>query len=226
MRTDHGAPFERWPTSAFPEALDMLRRRLPGATVDDASLGATLHRCDLTDCRGACCVDGAYLEADEPQVLLSTAQRYHEDLTALGLDLGSSVVVPGAGRRGRPGALKTAVVPTGASAPGRDRACVFRLRDGRCGLQMLSTQRGYHPWHFKPVACWMHPLDIYDEDGSTVVALFRGAAPPAGSPASVGTAPCSQKDPSGPPAHEVLDHELRFLFGVTGTPHPRYGPAP
>jgi hypothetical protein len=42
--------------------------------------------------------------------------------------------------------------------------CVFAAPDHRCLLQVLATERGLHPWTYKPRCCWLFPLS--EKDGN------------------------------------------------------------
>jgi 2-polyprenyl-3-methyl-5-hydroxy-6-metoxy-1,4-benzoquinol methylase len=209
--------FRRPPTTAFPELAEMLASAVRTAELGLDRLQTRIHVCALPDCRGICCADGAYLEADEPDVIHTLARERADTLAGLGVRDVRRTVVPGHLRSGVHGSWKTAVrrVPDGST--GGRTACVFWLSDGRCALQVLSERSGLHPWHFKPAACWLHPLDILTEPGGKVrVSLFHGVPPPEGSPPSIGSAPCSQRRNTGRRAVEALSREIAFLSGLTG----------
>jgi hypothetical protein len=44
--------------------------------------------------------------------------------------------------------------------------CGFAEADGKCGLQTLAVKLGKHKWAFKPMGCWLFPLE--SENGKLV----------------------------------------------------------
>ena len=99
-----------------------------------------------------------------------------------------------------------------------DSACVFLLPDARCVLQALSAELGYHPWHFKPVSCWLHPLKVGSAPG---VSLYlpteeTDLSRHQGYPGYVLWTRCGRRDPAGRPAREVFRAEIAFLEVITG----------
>ena len=34
------------------------------------------------------------------------------------------------------------------------------MREGRCGIQLLSMEQGREAWFDKPLTCWIHPIVI------------------------------------------------------------------
>jgi hypothetical protein len=126
--------------TAYPRTEASLRRELSSAPIHIASLQRLLRRCDLARCKGMCCYDGIYLSAEEATVISDLAMREARFFEDLGLSLPERVVVEGAWENLVSG-MKTAVVGWSGSAlvegfpeHFRDTACVFHLRDGRCGL--------------------------------------------------------------------------------------------
>lgn len=209
--------FQRPTTTAYPQLAAMLARAVRRADLALDRLQIRIHVCTLPECRGICCTDGAYLEADEPDVIRALARERADTLAGIGIQVPGLPVVRGRPRSGVDESWKTAIRRTPASRADGRMACVFWLTDGRCALQVLGERSGLHPWHFKPAACWLHPLDILTEHGGRVlVSLFRGVPPPEGAPPSVGSAPCSQQRGDGRPAIEALSREIAFLSGLTG----------
>jgi hypothetical protein len=94
--------------------------------------------------------------------------------------------------------------------------CVFLDREHRCLLQRLALAAGRHPWFWKPVSCWMHPLQLRPAavpDGPPVLTVLGPADDPDG---FASCTPCGRPDPGGSPAREVLAEELGFLQALAG----------
>jgi hypothetical protein len=203
--------------TAFPKTEAFLRWMLADAPLDVASLARPIRRCRLEDCKGMCCYDGIYLDDEEARVLVKLARDEADFFRDLGLNLPAEVVVDG-NWEGLVSGPKTAVAPWPAAegVPGfpphfHATACVFHLPDGRCGLQVLSTARGRHPWYFKPTGCWLHPLSTDDGDGLRLHDADSDSCRAPGYPGFIAWTRCGATDEQGQAAHEVLREELEFL---------------
>ena len=205
------------PGTAFPETVRAARAALRTAPVDDASFERPLSPCDVARCHGACCSDGVPLNAEEARVLARLAVDEAPALRAMGLQptsLVASAEPGGAGHtgiRGREAGERSPRHP--ASVP--DTACAVLTPDGLCGLQVLAVDRGLHPWHWKPMTCWLHPIAA---DGSGIrlppEGISRERAYRDGGYASV--TECSRAGADARPARDVLRRELEYLGALIG----------
>lgn len=223
---EHAAdtPEEGLGLTAYASDAAMLRRRLANGTVDARSFQRPVPRCDISRCQGMCCYDGVYVSEESAAVITSLAERHADFFTNLGLDLPRQVIVEGEWRRRR-GGVKTAVrardfsaTVAGYPAHFEDTACVFLTRDGRCALQLLSEREGRHPWYYKPMKCWLHPITI-EGDGQSVLVLHSRETDPyrlPGYDGFVSTIFCGRTFPGGAPASTVLAKELIFLSWIVG----------
>jgi hypothetical protein len=210
--------------TAFPETEAKLRQQLGRAPLAVASLGRPLARCDLALCQGMCCHDGVYLEEEEAAVLAELAGREAEFFHVRGLTLPTPAVVEG-NFHDRMVGPKTATVPRvwrgrveGYPAHFPDTACCFLLHDGRCGLQVLSAERGLHRWFYKPTGCWLHPLTT-DYSADAPLGLHDAHSDPYRFPGYDGFLSrtfCGHTCRQGPPAFETLREELSFLGAILG----------
>jgi hypothetical protein len=92
-----------------------------------------------------------------------------------------------------------------------DTACAFLTPDARCALQVIAEAEGRHPWTYKPLACWLHPISISPER----IALPDEATDPY--PGGFATQThCGRSEPCGVPAREILADELAFLGEILG----------
>jgi len=200
----------------------MLRRRLTHGRVDAQSFRRPVAECQLSDCRGMCCYDGVHVSRESADVITHLTQTHKEFFAGLGLDLPDRVIVQGEWQWKR-GGLKTAVKPRdfshtveGYPAHFQDTACVFLTREGRCALQLLSLHVGRHPWYYKPVKCWLHPITVEgDEEG--VLVLHSETSDPYRLPGYDGFVSvifCGRSRPDGTPASTVLSQELTFLSRI------------
>lgn len=134
--------------------------------LDIGALSRPLKRCDLFACGGTCCHDGVYLSSEEARVIRELVREQRDELAEIGAELPEQVVVYGKWRdvasgpktATRPAPMREKVVGYPAHFP--ETRCVFLLPDSRCALQAFSIQEGRHPWHWKPLTCWLHPLSI------------------------------------------------------------------
>lgn len=214
-------------TSAFPATLAELGEVVREAEIDVAAFHRPLSLCRLSDCRGTCCHDGAYLESEEACVIRRLAGEERERFAAMGLQLPTRPVVYGSWR-GACSGPKTVTRPFPMSELARDYPahfpdtnCVFLLPDARCALQKFAQDEGLDPWHYKPVSCWLHPISLTagDRHQPAWLTLYTPETDPQRFPDYAGFAsctPCGRTDPCGQPAHETLAGELRHLSRISG----------
>jgi len=155
--------------TAFPDTEKWLREACADAELDKPAFQRRLARCDLVGCRGMCCYDGVYVDGNTAEVLQRISQERAADFEEIGVTLPGAVITEGIWRDHSSG-LKTATKPVDMRSkvsgfPGHfdDTSCVFRADDGRCSLQTLGAKTGHHPWFYKPVVCWLHPINVSPE---------------------------------------------------------------
>ncbi len=208
--------------TAYPADEDRVRQRMARAVVDAGSFSRPLKRCDIAKCQGMCCHDGVYVRETTALILEGIARQHADFLAGLGLKLPSRVIVEGSWPC-EPGYLKTAVWPRALSqrvqgypAHFRDTACMFLTPDARCALEVLSVHLSRHPWHYKPIDCWLYPIAFEDEEEVRLV-LYSYETDPLRLPGFDGFVSqtfCGRTYPDGEPAWMVLREELRFLSRI------------
>lgn len=209
-------PFAPHPPTAFPATARAVREACGDAPLDAASFATPLVPCALAACRGTCCTHGVTLNAEEALVLGQLVARRGALLRAAAPALPDAPLV-----RDADGVVRTALLPRamhgavrGYPAHFPDAACAFLAPDARCALQVLAESEGRHPWHYKPLACWLHPIAV----GADAIRLPDAATDPyPGGFASC--TPCGRAAPDGPgarPAAAVLAAELRHLGSWLG----------
>lgn len=200
------------PRTAFTATERMLRARFGDAPVDAASFRRRLRPCSLDRCGGTCCAAGASLNGEEALVIRQLVRRHAGIFAVLVPDLPQPAVVRDAGTE-RTATKRRAWREAVPDFPAHfaDEACGFLLADGRCALQCLADAEGRHPWSFKPLACWLHPISL-SPDG---IALPDETTDPY--PGGFATAThCGRAEACGAPAGDVLATELRFLGDLLG----------
>jgi hypothetical protein len=197
---------------------------MAGGRVDAESFRRPVARCEIAACRGMCCYDGVYVSPESAAVISRLAEEHAGFFAGLGLRLPDRVIVDGEWRW-KKGGVKTAVSPRafsdtvgGFPTHFSDTACVFLTGDGLCSLQLLSQQQGRHPWYYKPVKCWMHPITV-EGDEAGVLILHDEHTDPYRFPGYAGFVSqifCGRTCPGGEPASVVLADELTFLSRIVG----------
>lgn len=208
------------PSSAFPATMRAVRAHMGEAVLDAASFARPLARCDLAHCRGTCCAEGVYLNPELALVVANVVRRHAPFLAAAGLDVAAPLVVheppddpddpdeePVARTALRAAPFHALVADYPHHFP--DTACAFLTPDARCGLQLVAEHEGRHPWHYKPLACWLHPISLAPD----VVRLHDAVSDPYPGGFTSATH-CGRTAPAGRPAAEVLAAELAYLSWV------------
>ena len=194
-----------------------MKERYANAWVDASAFELQIARCSLSTCRGMCCYDGVYVDDETAVVLKDLARTRASDFSEMGLPLPKDVIVHEEWHDGTVSGEKTATKPFPfRSLVGEfpshfnETACVFHLDDGRCGLQVLAENDGKHPWFYKPLTCWLHPIDISPAE----ITIHNELNDPLRFPdydGYVSRTICGRECRNGSPARDVLREELDFL---------------
>jgi hypothetical protein len=119
-------------------------------------LPAKLHYCDLAVCEGICCSDGAFLLPEEEALIHKVVAKYPEHFSHLPKKyIGDSSWGEHEGRKTATRVYKYKSKP----AHFANTRCAFTEKDGKCSLQTLAVAQGKHKWHYKPMGCWLFPLE-------------------------------------------------------------------
>jgi hypothetical protein len=217
---DHGA------ITAYPGIEETLARQLREAALDHEAFAMRLKPCELPKCRATCCHDGAFL-TDEEMTGIGDAVEGNRELLA-GYGWTDERYLTRDGRQGRTVTRAATDELLAADFPRhfpRTR-CVFLDPEHRCVLQRLALDTGRHPWWWKPVSCWMHPLLLRPPAGSrrpllTLARPGRDPAAAAGYPGFGSCTPCGVAASDGLPAWQTLRAELDLLGRIAGRDLPR-----
>ncbi len=166
-----------------------------------------MRRCELSECRGACCLHGAWVDQTEAEDIQAHAPTIQSHMPEGWRD-------PGGWFDGRrepdPHALSGEVLHTTVlSDPDHygGSACIFLRPDHKCALQVAAEAEGQHPWRFKPFYCILHPLDL-DEGGAITLDVNEALLE---EPAS-----CMRPSSESKPLLMTFEPELRYLLGENG----------
>lgn len=122
-----------------------------------------LHYCDLRDCQGICCSDGAFLRPEEVRRVHKLVEKYPEHFSHLDLPLDYIIDeewAHGVGKKTNVRKFRYRNKPEHF----KHTKCVFAESDGKCSFQTLAIKQGVHKWKYKPMGCWLFPLES-DEKG-------------------------------------------------------------
>ncbi len=120
-----------------------------------------LHYCDLSDCQGICCSDGAFLRPEEVRKIHKLVEKFPEHFAHLPLDyIIEEEWAHGVGMKTQVRRYRYKNKP----AHFKHTKCVFAEDDGKCSFQTLAVKQGVHKWKYKPMGCWLFPLES-DEKG-------------------------------------------------------------
>jgi hypothetical protein len=197
-----------------------LRPELRRAELDHDALSRPLAVCQLETCRATCCHDGVVLDPVEHQALAEVAQHRRTTLSAMGLDTAGPLFVPCPAARHK---TKTATIPASPDRVAADfpahfppTRCVFLDTAHRCVWQRLAMAEGKHPWHYKPVSCWMHPLSLQPPSSPRAQPRLTLAGNPEDPEDFASATPCGRRRSQGEPAAKALSEELRLLGEIAG----------
>lgn len=183
----------------------MNSRRVPTGLNPRMNQAEPMQRCKLSECRGACCLHGVWLDLAEQADLLAHAASIAPHMPPALRD-------PSAWFNGERDAdpfapsgevVHSNVLPDPTHYGGT--ACVFLRDDFKCALQVAGQAVGMHPWRFKPFYCVLHPLDL-DEQGRITLDETSALLAEEGS--------CLRSAEMPIPLAETFAPELDYLFGV------------
>jgi hypothetical protein len=163
-----------------------------------------MQRCVLSECKGACCLHGVWIDLAEHALILAHAQEIAACMPETLRD--PQVWFDGRGESdpfARSGeVVHSNVLPDRAHYGGT--ACVFMREDAKCALQVASQAAGLHPWQWKPFYCVLHPLDL-DEEGRITLDVAEELLAEEGS--------CLRPAPAPIPLVETFAEEIEYLLG-------------
>jgi hypothetical protein len=163
-----------------------------------------LQRCQLHDCKAACCLYGVWLDEKEWEDIQAHAGLIEVHMSAnfqdTNLWVDGRTDIDKYSRSGR--VIHSRVLDDEDHYGGT--ACVFLRSDYKCALQVAGEAAGLHPWRFKPFYCVLHPLDLDKSGRITLDATLSLQEEPAS---------CLRASEMYVPLLITFEPELRYLLG-------------
>jgi len=195
------------------------------APLDAASFHKNYKVCGMGECLGLCCNGGSgFYMTEESDTIRKLVDENGEFFRKQGLDLSGEIFDEELDEETGEIELSTNTRPT-AYPPGLlpphfpSTSCIFKRDDGACTLQALSLEQGKPGWWYKPLACWLFPIEL-EHGGKPFIHVAHASTDEyvdteyAG---FVGFTKCGAECTSGgQPAYKVLEHEIAALAKLLG----------
>jgi hypothetical protein len=163
-----------------------------------------LRRCNLEECRGACCVFGVWVDLREVADILHHASLIIPHMPPESRNPGEWFApIEDKDQHSPTGKVIHTAVENHLDHYG-GTACVFWREDAKCALQVAAVQNNLHPWRFKPYYCILHPLDQDDQGRITLDQAEDLIAEPGS---------CLRSSEIPIPLVDTFAQELRYLLG-------------
>ena len=163
------------------------------------------ERCVLSECQGACCTGGAWLDVEQLRAIVPQVAAIQANLPTERGDPDTWFSGPGLDEDMPEGAALGTNVIDDPARPG-ETCCVFLRPDRLCALQLTSQQLELAYPGLKPLFCALYPLQI--RAGEIVIdheteQHFSGAT-------------CRRACAAPQPLYRVFKEELQLLLGEEG----------
>jgi hypothetical protein len=199
-----------------------MQKRYAGAPLDAASFFRSYASC-AGGCAATCCSGGsAFYMPEEATTVRKVVEEHRDFFLESGIPVDGPYLDEEWDEEAGQMEISTNVKPMDY-APGvipehfDKTACVFRrTSDGACTLQALSVKEGKPGWWFKPLACWLFPLEI-ERSGKPYIHVAHASTDEyvdADYPGFVGYTGCGKECPAakgGKPAYAILEREIAEL---------------
>jgi hypothetical protein len=206
--------------SIFDSVRDTFREQYRNAPIDLASFHRHYRACDVRECQAICCSGGSgFYYPQEPEAIRRIAAEHGDFFARIGIPLPEQLFDEETDEETGEVELSTNTrpyaYPPGAKPAHFDAtACIFRAPNGWCGLQQLGMEQGKDPWAYKPVACWLFPIEL-EHDGKPHIHVAHHSTDEyvdEDYPGFVGFTGCGKEcKTGGRPAYEVLQREITVL---------------
>ncbi len=187
--------------TVFTRASRDLGDQLRECLVDHVAFEKKLSICDLQVCKATCCHDGVILGKEEASILggLSTPDW----IEFLG------------GTRWKVRTQDANLEELDKQFPVHFKRtrCVYLDSENRCQWQLRSIKEGRHPWYYKPISCWMHPINLVRRKDRLVLTIFDEKEDTDNFSSQT---PCGRTCSLGQRAGDVLEKELKMLSHISG----------
>jgi len=200
----------------FREKLAALYRSAP---LDVPSFHRKYKACGMGECAALCCNGGSgFYMTEESDTIRTLVQSHRDFFEKQGVPISQSPfteeVDEDTGAISLCTNTRDVVYPPGLLPPHfPSTACMFRRDDGACTLQVLSVEQGKPSWWFKPIACWLFPVEL-EYDGKPYIRVAHASTDEYIDdeyPGFTGFTKCGAECAEGKPAYQVLEHEIAAL---------------
>jgi len=213
--------------SLSPESKAKIVEMFKGAELDVASFYRTYRYCGLGECGGACCYGGAGFYVDEEhQVIQKQVDEKRAFFEQQGAVLTDKIFDEEIDENSGELVLSTNVrdfdySPRVVPPDFPHTSCVFRTPGGSCTLQALGISEGKPSWWYKPLACWLFPIQLEDVEGPENRRYIHVVHPETDDfvRGGEGFVQCGiecNKAEGGKPAYEILTGEIAALSELLG----------
>ena len=217
--------------SLYPETAIEVGQQVRAAVVDHAAFDQPVKPCELSSCKATCCYDGVYLGEEEAELIKvlvereakkGTWERYELE-TSDGGSLSPNNILTSSNGRKKTSLRNARKGELAEEFPKHfhQTRCVFLDSLGKCGFQRLAMEEGKHPWFYKPLTCWIHPLALSrpeSRNSRAKLTLYNRKTDPHVTedyPGFCSQTPCGKITESGIPAKESLREELLYLSKIS-----------
>jgi hypothetical protein len=163
------------------------------------------ERCVLSECLGACCTGGAWLDVEQLKTIVPYVEAIIANLPEERRDPDEWFSAPSADEDSPNGVMIGTNVVDDVRRPGKT-CCVFLRPDRLCALQVTSRQIGLEYPGLKPLFCALYPLQIRDDE----IILDHETEE------SFGGATCRRSCATRQPLYQIFRAELELILGEEG----------
>jgi len=163
------------------------------------------ERCVLSECLGACCTGGAWLDVEQLKTIVPYAEAIKANLPEERRDPDKWFSAPSADEDSPDGAMIGTNVVDDPRRPG-ETCCVFLRPDRLCALQVTSQQLDLKYPGLKPLFCALYPLQVCDAE----IIIDHETAE------NFGGATCQRTCANQQPLYRVFKEEVVLVLGEEG----------
>jgi Fe-S-cluster containining protein len=185
----------------------------------DAKLLESKHitRCQVQECRGACCADGVWLDYEHSRKILANAAliqpfmpEERRDVTEWFVELHDDDQAFPSGRYTGTTTVEDQTHPSGMT-------CRFlRPEDRYCAIQAASIAHGLDPWDLKPYYCRLFPIvDQYVDEHDQLLPIKMLTVDDENNLFGRGGS-CSAACGVAQPVFQVYAEEVAHVIGIDG----------
>jgi hypothetical protein len=201
---------------------EKLREQYRTAPLDVPSFYRLYTICSMAECQGICCSGGSgFYLSEEADTIRELTTKHADFFEKQGVPLPKNIfdeeLDEATGEIELSTNTREVKYPDSFALPAHfpSTACIFKRPDGACTLQVLGVEQGKPSWWYKPIACWLFPIEL-EHGGKPFIHVAHASTDEYVDdeyPGFVGFTGCGKecKNGKGKPAYEVLERELAAL---------------